>query len=70
MMLAQQLYEGIEIKGNGTVGLVSYIRTDSVRISDEAYENASEYIKENLGETYLPDERNMYKHKEKCTGRT
>lgn len=63
MMLAQQLYEGIEIKGNGTVGLVSYIRTDSVRISDEAYETASEYIKENLGEKYLPDERNIYKTK-------
>ena len=45
------------------MGLVSYIRTDSVRISDEAYETASEYIKENLGEKYLPDERNIYKTK-------
>lgn len=52
MMIAQQLYEGVEIKGMGTVGLVSYIRTDSVRISDEAREAAKEYITEHLGEEY------------------
>lgn len=63
MMLAQQLYEGIEIKGHGTVGLVSYIRTDSVRVSDEAYNNATDYIKENFGEKYIPEERNVYKTK-------
>ncbi|MEA4973165.1 MAG: type I DNA topoisomerase [Candidatus Metalachnospira sp.] len=63
MMLAQQLYEGIEIKGHGTVGLVSYIRTDSVRVSDEAYGNATDYIKENIGEKYIPEERNVYKTK-------
>ena len=45
MMVAQQLYEGIEIKGSGTLGLVTYIRTDSVRISDEAKSAAREYIK-------------------------
>ncbi|MCD8036511.1 MAG: type I DNA topoisomerase [Clostridiales bacterium] len=63
MMLAQQLYEGVEIMGNGTVGLVSYIRTDSVRVSDEAYTQATEYIKENIGGEFLPAERNIYKTK-------
>lgn len=53
MLIAQQLYEGIEIKGYGTVGLVSYIRTDSVRISDEAQAAAVRYIKENFSEEYL-----------------
>ena len=52
MMVAQQLYEGIEIKGRGTVGLVSYIRTDSVRISDEAREAAKEYITGSMGAEY------------------
>ena len=52
MMIAQQLYEGVEITGMGTVGLVSYIRTDSVRISDEAREAAREYITRELGEDY------------------
>ena len=50
MMVAQQLYEGIEIKGHGTIGLVSYIRTDSVRISDEAKAQAREYILKKMGE--------------------
>lgn len=63
MMLAQQLYEGIDIKGNGTVGLVSYIRTDSVRVSDEAYNTVTDYIKENIGEKFIPEERNVYKTK-------
>ena len=53
MMVAQQLYEGIEIKGHGTIGLVSYIRTDSVRISDEAKAQAREYILEKMGEAVL-----------------
>jgi len=52
MMVAQQLYEGIEIKGKGTVGLVSYIRTDSVRISDEAREAAKDYIIKKMGAEY------------------
>ncbi len=52
MMVAQQLYEGVEIKKMGTVGLVSYIRTDSVRISDEARGAARDYILENYGENY------------------
>lgn len=52
MMVAQQLYEGVEIKGHGTLGLVTYIRTDSVRISDEAKAAAKEYIIEQFGPEY------------------
>ena len=63
MMVAQQLYEGVDVKGEGTIGLVSYIRTDSVRISDEAYEDIKSYISENVGENYLAPERNVYKSK-------
>ncbi len=53
MMIAQQLYEGINIKGEGSVGLITYIRTDSYRISNEALTSLSEYIKDNIGEKYL-----------------
>ncbi len=60
MRIAQQLYEGIDVKGEGTVGLVSYIRTDSVRISDEAYGEAVEYIKDKFGDSYI-SERREYK---------
>ena len=52
MRLAQQLYQGIEIKGNGTVGLISYLRTDSTRISEEADTAAREYIREQYGEQF------------------
>lgn len=52
MMVAQELYEGIDIKGEGTVGLISYIRTDSKRISEEAKEKAKEYIIDSIGENY------------------
>ena len=63
MMVSQQLYEGVEIKGPGTVGLVTYIRTDSVRISDEARAMAHEYIEENFGKSYTA--RNIYTNKKK-----
>ena len=52
MMVAQQLYEGVEIKGQGTVGLVTYIRTDSVRISQEAKAAAHKYIETTFGKQY------------------
>jgi DNA topoisomerase-1 len=55
MRLAQQLYEGVDIKGNGTVGLISYLRTDSVRISEEADSSAREFIKDNYGERFVAD---------------
>lgn len=65
MMVAQQLYEGVDIKAEGTVGLVSYIRTDSVRISDDAYEQAKEYILTEFKPEYLNTERAVYKSKGK-----
>lgn len=63
MIVAQQLYEGIEIKGVGAVGLVTYIRTDSTRISNEAQLEAREKIKGKYGEKYLPEEPRVYKNK-------
>ncbi len=53
MRIAQQLYEGVDIKGSGTVGIITYLRTDSTRISDEALASSADYIKENYGEEYL-----------------
>ncbi|MBS4539835.1 type I DNA topoisomerase [Clostridium sp. D2Q-11] len=53
MRVAQDLYQGIDIKGAGTVGLITYIRTDSTRISNEAQQAAKEYISSNYGEKYL-----------------
>ncbi len=55
MMVAQELYEGIDIKDEGTVGLISYIRTDSKRISDEARAKAKDYIIDSIGENYYKD---------------
>lgn len=57
MRLAQQLYEGIDIEGQGTVGIITYLRTDSTRISDEAAQAASAYIGENYGEEYVRPEK-------------
>lgn len=53
MRLAQQLYEGVDIKGNGTVGIITYLRTDSTRVSEEARQSAAEYIAQQYGEAYL-----------------
>ena len=53
MRIAQQLYEGVDIKGKGTVGLITYLRTDSTRISVEADANAKNYITEHYGEQYI-----------------
>ena len=55
MRLAQQLYEGIDIKGSGTVGLITYLRTDSVRISEEADALARSYISDHYGEAYVAE---------------
>ncbi len=52
MRLAQQLYEGVDIKGEGTVGLITYLRTDSTRVSEEAEKQASEFIRSRYGENY------------------
>ncbi len=56
MRIAQQLYEGVEIKGSGTIGLITYLRTDSVRVADEAIASAADYIKNTYGENYLGEE--------------
>ena len=61
MMFAQQLYEGIELGEEGPVGLITYMRTDSPRISAEATEKARVFIKEKYGEGYLPPKPNIYK---------
>ncbi len=53
MRIAQQLYEGINIKGKGTIGLITYLRTDSTRISEEADASARKYIDDNYGEKYI-----------------
>ena len=61
MQVVQQLYEGIELENEGMQGLVTYIRTDSVRVSDEALSDARAFISETYGENYLPAEPNIYK---------
>ncbi len=55
MRIAQQLYEGVDVKGTGTVGLITYLRTDSTRVSDEAKSAAISFISENYGEDYLQE---------------
>jgi len=63
MSIAQQLYEGVSVKGHGTVGLVTYIRTDSVRISAEAAASAKTFIAETFGENYVGN--NIFSNKKK-----
>lgn len=60
MMLAQNLYEGVEIPGHGHVGLITYMRTDSTRISDEMIKQVRPYISETYGENYLPAKPNVF----------
>jgi DNA topoisomerase I len=63
MAVAQQLYEGIELGSEGSVGLITYMRTDSVRISDDARVEAAGFIKEKFGAAYIPEKPNFYKSK-------
>ena len=65
MRLAQQLYEGIDVKGNGTVGVITYLRTDSTRISQEADEAARAYIGQQYGESYVAAEGKTVKKDQK-----
>lgn len=60
MQIAQKLYEGIELGSDGAVGLITYMRTDSVRISEDAQVAAKEFIVENYGEKYYPEKPNDY----------
>ena len=61
MQIAQQLYEGVDIEGRGTLGLISYIRTDSVRLSEEAVAGAREMIESRYGAEFVPEKPNVYK---------
>ncbi|MCB2288368.1 type I DNA topoisomerase [Clostridium sp. CS001] len=63
MSIAQQLYEGMEIEGHGTVGLITYMRTDSTRISEEAQGNAKDFIVSKYGEQYYPSIPRVFKGK-------
>ena len=66
MYIAQKLYEGLEIGEQGLVGLITYMRTDSVRVSDEAVSQARKYIGENYSGNYLPKKWRVYKNKRKA----
>lgn len=63
MKAAQELYEGVDVAGMGTVGLITYMRTDSLRISDEARAAGNDYIRSTYGDKYLPAKPRFYKSK-------
>ena len=63
MMIAQRLYEGVELGEEGSVGLITYMRTDSTRVSNEALAEVREYIAAQYGKDYLPESANVYKEK-------
>ncbi|HEX4489142.1 MAG TPA: type I DNA topoisomerase [Terriglobales bacterium] len=66
MMIAQRLYEGVEMGEEGSVGLITYMRTDSTRVSADALTEVRDYIKEQYGEQYLPAQPNTYKEKKEA----
>lgn len=66
MQIAQQLYEGIDIKGMGLTGIITYMRTDSLRVSDIAVNEIRDYINQRYGENYLPSKPRAYKNKNKA----
>jgi len=66
MLVAQQLYEGVELEGDGPVGLVTYIRTDSTRVSDEALVSVRAHIEAKYGKDYLPEKPNFFKKSSKA----
>jgi DNA topoisomerase-1 len=63
MMLAQRLYEGVELGKEGAVGLITYMRTDSTRVSNDALTEARDWVREKYGPAYIPDSPNVYKTK-------
>ncbi|MCM1178757.1 MAG: type I DNA topoisomerase [Clostridium sp.] len=65
MRIAQQLYEGVDIKGKGSVGLITYLRTDSTRVSDEANAMAVEYIRSQYGDPYVSKDKKNAKNNQK-----
>jgi DNA topoisomerase-1 len=66
MMLAQQLYEGIELGSEGSVGLITYMRTDSVRVAPDAINDVRSHIESSFGRNYLPERPNFYKSKKEA----
>ncbi|MDL2264256.1 type I DNA topoisomerase, partial [Synergistaceae bacterium OttesenSCG-928-I11] len=66
MRIAQSLYEGVEIPGRGPVGLITYMRTDSLRLAPEAIASSRRYIEERIGKDYLPEKPNIYTPKGKA----
>jgi DNA topoisomerase-1 len=63
MLIAQQLYEGVELPGEGSVGLITYMRTDSTRVSDQALTEVREFIGQRFGPDYVPEKSNLYRAK-------
>ena len=63
MMIAQRLYEGVELGEEGVVGLITYMRTDSTRVSNDALAEVRDYIKSQYGADYLPEAPNTFKSK-------
>jgi DNA topoisomerase-1 len=63
MKIAQRLYEGVELREEGSVGLITYMRTDSVHVADSAKAEAAQYLRERYGKEYLPDQPPVYKSK-------
>ena len=68
MMIAQRLYEGVELGEEGSVGLVTYMRTDSTRVAPEAIAEVREYVGKEYGPTYLPETPNTFKEKKEAQG--
>jgi DNA topoisomerase-1 len=66
MMIAQRLYEGVELGEEGSVGLITYMRTDSTRVSNDALAEVREFIKSQYGDPYLPAQPNAYKEKKEA----
>src|SRR5690349_15958644 len=63
MMIAQQLYEGVELPGEGSVGLITYMRTDSTRVSDQALTEVRQFVETTYGAEYVPEKPNLYRAK-------
>ena len=68
MRIAQKLYEGVDLGEMGMVGLITYMRTDSLRVSSEAIQQVRGWIKDRFGETYLPSKPNVYKSRQRSPG--
>ncbi|MBI4431179.1 MAG: type I DNA topoisomerase [Candidatus Omnitrophica bacterium] len=66
MVIAQKLYEGVDIGEEGAVGLITYMRTDSVNVSEQAHRELRKFIGDKFGKDYLPDEANVYKSKKQA----